>query len=563
MNKLFTFKSIKTKMIAGFSIVLLLVILLAIYNTRITMNNNKAAKNVSEQELPLLMANKGLVTSLSNRVAVTRGYILFGGDYKDQFNAYTEEGKNYEKIIRETDDSEKFNELINQTVEWRNFIQTDVFDEYDNGNKDLARENLQKSNVFINELMIEYEKLAEESESSIYQTEKSLIASGETTVWLQLGISILVIIISLVIALITANGISTPIRKVMDRMKQIAEGDLSQPPLQIQTKDEVGQLTIATNEMMQSTRELVNKMNEVSDSVTSQSQELKQGANEVKMASQQVASTMQELASGSEEQANSASDMSSIMSSFTMKVEDANEKGAQIQSSSNQVLNMTADGRQLMESSYEQMTKIDHIVQTAVQKVKGLDEQSQEISQLVSVIQDIADQTNLLALNAAIEAARAGEHGKGFAVVASEVKKLAEQVSVSIIDITEIVDRIQKESNGVATSLLTGYAEVEKGTAQIKTTSTTFTEINQSVISMVNDLKVITDNMATIAGQSQELNSTIEEVAAISEESAAGIEQTSASTEQTSSAMEVIAGNTQQLNQSAEELNQLVRQFKL
>ncbi len=321
-------------------------------------------------------------------------------------------------------------------------------------------------------------------------------------------------------------------------MKQIAEGDLSQPPLQIQTKDEVGQLTIATNEMMQSTRELVNKMNEVSDSVTSQSQELKQeqGANEVKMASQQVASTMQELASGSEEQANSASDMSSIMSSFTMKVEDANEKGAQIQSSSNQVLNMTADGRQLMESSYEQMTKIDHIVQTAVQKVKGLDEQSQEISQLVSVIQDIAYhslfplskilrgyQTNLLALNAAIEAARAGEHGKGFAVVASEVKKLAEQVSVSIIDITEIVDRIQKESNGVATSLLTGYAEVEKGTAQIKTTSTTFTEINQSVISMVNDLKVITDNMATIAGQSQELNSTInstiEEVAAISEES--------------------------------------------
>ncbi|MEK5172155.1 methyl-accepting chemotaxis protein [Heyndrickxia sp. FSL W8-0496] len=563
MRSIFSFKSIKAKMLFGFSLVILLVIGLGIYNFSVTVSSNKTAQNIANSELPLLSANKGLVATIANRIATARGYVLFGGDYKDRFNAYTEEGQKYEAIVRGVHASDEFNRLMGQTKEWREFIQDKVFDEYDKGNVEKAKDNLQESITIGRDLLNGYQKLADESEKEINQKEQDVIESGQTSLLVGTIVTILVIIISFAVAFITSNKISKPIKHVMQRMKLIANGDLSQEPLQTTLKDEVGHLIIATNEMNRQTRDLLNRINTVSGSVTSQSEELSQSANEVKSGSEQIAITMQELASGTEVQANNTNELSSIMGSFTLKVEEANEKGKLIQQSSNQVLSMASEGKKLMESSNEQMAKIDQIVQGAVQKVQSLDSQSREISTLVSVINDIAEQTNLLALNAAIEAARAGEHGKGFAVVADEVRKLAEQVSHSVTDITSIVINIQKESGMVAESLLNGYSEVEKGTSQIQTTGKTFTEINEAVIKMVNSITTISDSLSEMEDNSLKMNRSIEEIASISQESAAGVEQTSASSQQISSSMEEIAGNSEDLSKLAEELNALVNQFKL
>ncbi|MFK2825965.1 methyl-accepting chemotaxis protein [Bacillus sp. B190/17] len=563
MSQLFHFKSITGKMIFGFSVVILLVVLLGGYNYITIKSVNNHVEEIMEKDLQLLIADEQMVNTMANRVAAAHRYVLYGGEYKDVFNEYTEKGKYYESMAREAGVSQEFDELIKKTVTWRQAIGEKVFNEYDKGNIEGARQNLEELTPIARELMEGYEELAKDKEQSINHTGQTIISTGKKTLFVITAVSILVIVLSIAVALITSNVISNPIKRVMDRTKTIADGDLSLEPLEVKSEDEIGQLVKAANEMNKNTRELLNQINGVSETVTGQSEELTQAANEVKVGTEQVAVTMEELASAAETQANSASDLAAAMETFAEKVGEASENGERIQVYSNDVLGMTNEGSHLMNASTNQMAKIDQIVRDAADKMESLDNQSQEISKLVSVIKGIADQTNLLALNAAIEAARAGEHGKGFAVVADEVRKLAEGVAVSVNDITQFVSNIQSESSVVAESLKTGYIEVEQGALQIKTTGETFNKISSAVTEMVNSIKVASENLSDIAANTQEMHGFVEEIASIAEETAAGVEQTAASAQQSSATMEEVADSSKQLAILAEKMNGLVGKFKL
>lgn len=369
--------------------------------------------------------------------------------------------------------------------------------------------------------------------------------------------------IGTVIIWLFANKLSKPIQSVTNHLGYLATGDLTQEPIEIKVKDETGQLANALNQLQYNLVEMISGVSHASEVITTQSEELTHSAGEVKTGTEQIASTMEELATGTESQAGNAADLSSAMGTFVKRIAEANENGDYIQRSSIEVIKLTNDGSALMEASTSQMEMIDKIVHDAVIKVEGLDKHSQDISELVLVIQGIAEQTNLLALNAAIEAARAGEQGKGFAVVADEVRKLAEQSSVSVTNITEIVDRIQTESSLVAASLQHGYKEVEEGTNQIETTGETFKKISIAIGEMVEKINLVSENLDQIASNSHSMSGSIEEIAAISEESAAGVEQTSASSQQASSAMEEVAVSSEDLAKLAEELNGLVQRFTL
>src|SRR5699024_5851234 len=355
----------------------------------------------------------------------------------------------------------------------------DAMNHYDQGHKKQAM-------TIMTDGMDTYEKLQDEvntltitREDNIMESEEQSQNHANATLVFVVIITIIAILVSIVIAIITSRTISRPINLVMERMKQVAEGQLNLAPLEIKTKDETAQLTEATNQMSANNRNLLQRIKEVAETVSSQSEELTQSANEVKSGTEQTAITMQELASGAEVQANSASDLTNVMSDFTSRITNANQQSELVQEKSDEVAEMTINGRELMRSSSEQMSVINHLVKDSVVKMKQLDQHSQDVSQLVSVINDIADQTNLLALNAAIEAARAGENGRGFAVVADEVRKLAEQVGHSIKDITKIVSSIQEESKNVSDALESGFQEVEQGTQQIQTTEETFHHISE------------------------------------------------------------------------------------
>nr|WP_049660166.1 HAMP domain-containing methyl-accepting chemotaxis protein [Bacillus sp. FJAT-27231] len=374
--------------------------------------------------------------------------------------------------------------------------------------------------------------------------------------------TLIILAITIILVYVLSHYLVKPLKDLTNEVVKVGNGDLS-ITLPSERKDEIGVLTTAFQQMMNDLKKIIQGIDDNSIKLVDASNQLVDGTNEVKESNHQIATTMNELSGGADEQANFANQVSQSMQSFTNQVHEASDQGVELNRSSHEVIELTANGYSLMNESEKQMETIHQGVMESIEKVKGLDLQSKEISKLVQVIQQIADQTNLLALNAAIEAARAGEHGKGFSVVAEEVRKLAEQVSGSIGSIIGIVEDLQQESNETVVALQHSYEQVAQGTEKIKTTGETFHIINQSVLNMQGQIQHISSNLNAILKQSEDINHSLEGVASIAEESSAGIEQTSASVQQSTSIMDEIVISSESVAKLAEELNRSVEHFKL
>lgn len=477
---------------------------------------------------------------------------------RKEFNALQEE---LISSINTKDEEKLFTYIQNTDSKMNDVFLEEIVKDVAAGNTD----NINTNRVFTQSLsneavryLGELRELINNSREDALKETKDSISRSIIVLFISIGIAI---ILGVIIAIVINRMIQKSLNNVIHMANEISNGNLSVEVSTYTSKDELGQLSTVMNTMLLNLRDMMKRITNVSETVSMQSEELMQSSHEVKESGIQVAATMQELSLGSESQANASSELAETMSSFGEKIKESNSFGETIVFSAVSVQSLTEEGQQLMNSSIEQMKKINNIVKGSVEKVKNLDQQSKEISKLVGVIQSIAEQTNLLALNAAIEAARAGEHGKGFAVVASEVRKLAEQVSLSITDITGIVQNIQLESDNVVTSLEEGYSEVEKGTEDIQTTGKTFDEMHHAISEVVDKIQGVAIRLVEIDQDCGKMSNSIEDIASISEESAAGIEQTAASIQQTSTSMEEIAGSANQLATLSEELNGLLKTF--
>ncbi|RMF14505.1 MAG: methyl-accepting chemotaxis protein, partial [Gammaproteobacteria bacterium] len=257
--------------------------------------------------------------------------------------------------------------------------------------------------------------------------ESALSDSLATTLW-TIAISL---VLATLLTVLMIRVVVRPLHAVVDTMEDIAQGggDLTRR-LHYSGRDELGRLAHAFNRFVGLIRDICLGINQAAGELNSAAGELNRAARSGTQAIDAQRAEFEAVASATEELSASFAQVAQTadtLSGNATRVEDGSERGrTQLEQTIGQLSNMAAQ----MEASSASMA--------------ALAQDSQKVSEVLTVINTIAEQTNLLALNAAIEAARAGEHGRGFAVVADEVRQLAMRTRDSTEEIRAIMESLQQ-----------------------------------------------------------------------------------------------------------------------
>jgi methyl-accepting chemotaxis protein len=318
--------------------------------------------------------------------------------------------------------------------------------------------------------------------------------------------SAIMVLVGLGLIVVIPRSVVEPVREAVALAHSIADGNLTHA-ITVHSKDELGELLRSLEYMQQKLSQVVSNVRQGSESVATASSEIAQGNNDLSVRTENQASALEKTASS----------MAAL--------------GGQVRHNADNA----RSANQLAMSASTVAVKGGEVVGQVVETMKGINESSRRISDIISVIDGIAFQTNILALNAAVEAARAGEQGRGFAVVASEVRSLAGRSAEAAKEIKHLINA--------------SVERVEQGTALVDTAGETMTEV-------VASIRRVTDIMGEISAASNEQSAGVAQVG----EAVTQMDQT---TQQNAALVEEMAAAASSLKTQAQELVQVVAVFKL
>ncbi|MBN8190956.1 methyl-accepting chemotaxis protein [Bacillus sp. NTK074B] len=378
-----------------------------------------------------------------------------------------------------------------------------------------------------------------------------------------IGFVLLSLIASGFIVTLVSNKINRSIGKILTVTKSVAQGDLTQSIPPTRSKDEIGQLNYSISHMVERLRELVFAIKDGSSTVQSNSQNIKSLADSINASSHQVSDSMYRLSISSDDQVAAARQLNNQYQTFNDQVTQVEMNGHSLSSLSTYMQGITVKGFASMNSTTEQIEMVYKKIKKTYDLLDRLEGSATDISNLTKSIKKIADQTNLLSLNASIEAARAGEAGKGFSVVANEVRKLAQDVDSSLVEINHSVLNVQHISNEVSSSLKDGYQELGIGKEYIQKTGDHFKEMKEQVSGMDRNITDISGSLELLKEYMNHIQGAFQSVAAVGKEFNNGTVTINSSVQEQNSLIETLYGQSDDLIEKADQLSDLVKTFKM
>ncbi|MFM5209038.1 MULTISPECIES: methyl-accepting chemotaxis protein [Aeromonas] len=372
--------------------------------------------------------------------------------------------------------------------------------------------------------------------ASALQLQDELSGQASRSVMTQLLIGGLISAVALICIWLMAHQIVAPIRAVVARLKDIAsgEGDLTQR-IELRRDDEIGELAKWFNSFL---NKLQSTISQVIDTVAG-----------TRASAEQAASVAERTSAGMQAQYQEVDLVATAFEELSATALQVAGNANSAVAAANQADTAAQEGKYVVADTQEAMRKLMAVISDAKPVVEHLSANSENINDILVVIQGIAEQTNLLALNAAIEAARAGEQGRGFAVVADEVRNLAGRTQNAIVEIQTLIGQLQSGTEAVVKAIMTGHSQADL----------TLTKVDLSV----SVLEQIIHAVATIHQMNEQIARAAQEQSGVADEINRNVSNIRDVSHTIRAEAASSAENGRELSALADKQQQLVGQFKV
>jgi methyl-accepting chemotaxis protein len=566
--------SIGRKYASVFAFIMVIFLGSFIYLTAV-LSNLQNAINLAEEKSDYAIIISDMGASFRQKYIILTDYITEPKPelltlYKkeaDQFNASadtlkanvkTEEAQTLFNSIVQTDkhmDKIWEDEILKTVEEFKqNGEQVDIFTQISLANKaETIRDmNIDKLNALRKTILDDRTKIMKETHSSIASMIRNTFI-----------IIIIAFVISSVAMYFVSRNISKNLKNVVAYCKRLANGELNVKSLEVKSKDEVGQIVIAMNQLSGNLKTSISNILASSEQVNEMSRNLKLNAEATTEANNEITASIMQVASSSDEQVKVSQRTNEAVGNVSSQLMEVTGSLKETLYTTSSTKDKIEEGKQYAFNVTEQMDEINEKVSELANVIHSLKNNSQEIYRIIEIITDISNQTNLLALNAAIEAARAGEHGKGFGVVAQEVRKLAEQSAGAADSIRTILEQTGKETNQAVTVMDESQATVLKGNDLVEKVATIFAEIAESIEEVSLNGNTVSDAVINANKKMKSMAESANEVITASSRSALFLEQVAATTEEQNATMQELLESSSKLSEMAEDLRKSFSSFKL